>query len=171
MAYPTGHIERLESATRRAIMTGCNQTTAELQLARMTELETDLVETTSHAGARPTHAVWQGRILVYRERRKGMVISTLRLVMAVAMACAGGTVIIRSIRTSSVFPLRPSLVIPLPILARTTTISMNSVRFNAGMSVRSGKPNVSVQHLTQQWLLPIVMSLLHNSRPTSQEPP
>ena len=52
--------------------------------------------------------------LVYRERRKGMVISTLRLVMAVAMACAGGTVIIRSIRTSSVFPLRPSLVIPLP---------------------------------------------------------
>lgn len=71
VAYPTGHIERLESATRRAIMTGCNQTTAELQLARMTELETDLVETTSHAGARPTHAVWQGRIFSISGKTKG----------------------------------------------------------------------------------------------------
>lgn len=62
IAYPSGSVTRLDSAARSALMTGLNQTTAELQLARMEEMGTDLVEVTSHMGARPTHAVWQGGI-------------------------------------------------------------------------------------------------------------
>ena len=62
VAYPSGHTDTLEVAVRRAVVTGCNQTAARAQLALMDELGTDLVETSAHHGARPTHAVWQGRI-------------------------------------------------------------------------------------------------------------
>lgn len=62
IAYPSGTVTRLDAAARCALMTGLNQTTAELQLARMDEMGTDLVEVTAHLGARPTHAVWQGGI-------------------------------------------------------------------------------------------------------------
>lgn len=33
-----------------------------LQLARMEEVDCEFVEVTAHEGARPTHAVWQGRV-------------------------------------------------------------------------------------------------------------
>lgn len=33
-----------------------------LQLARMEEMDCEFVEVTAHEGARPTHAVWQGRV-------------------------------------------------------------------------------------------------------------
>lgn len=33
-----------------------------LQLARMEEMGCEFVEVTAHEGARPTHAVWQGRV-------------------------------------------------------------------------------------------------------------
>ena len=62
IAYPSGTVTRLDSAARSALMTGLNQTTAELQLARMDEMGTDLVEVTQHMGARPSHAIWQGGI-------------------------------------------------------------------------------------------------------------
>lgn len=60
--YPSGHSDTLEVATRRALLTGVNQTAAKLQLARMDEMECDLVEVTAHSGARPTHAAWQGKV-------------------------------------------------------------------------------------------------------------
>ena len=60
--YDSGSHTSLEAATRRALLTGLNQTTAELQIHRATDLGTELVEVSSHAGARPTHAVWQGEI-------------------------------------------------------------------------------------------------------------
>lgn len=59
--YPTGWVDYLDVAFRRATLTGVNQTAAEVQLRRMDEMETDLVETTAHHGARPSHAVWQGK--------------------------------------------------------------------------------------------------------------
>ena len=58
--YPTGWVDYLDVAFRRATLTGVNQTAAEVQLRRMDEMGTDLVETTAHHGARPDHAVWQG---------------------------------------------------------------------------------------------------------------
>lgn len=66
--YPTGWVDYLDVAFRRATLTGVNQTAAEVQLRRMDEMGTDLVETTAHHGARTSpgpgpdnHAWWQGR--------------------------------------------------------------------------------------------------------------
>lgn len=60
--YPSGHVDSIEVAVRRATITGVNQTCLKMQEARMDELGVDLVETTAHAGARPSHAQWQGQI-------------------------------------------------------------------------------------------------------------
>lgn len=60
--YPSGHVDTLEAAVRRAVVTGINQTAGQLQWQLADELDCDLVETTAHAGARPEHAVWQGKI-------------------------------------------------------------------------------------------------------------
>lgn len=62
ITYPSGHTDNLEVAVRRAVVTGCNQTAAKAQITLMDELGVDLVETTAHRGARPSHAAWQGRI-------------------------------------------------------------------------------------------------------------
>ena len=62
ITYPSGHTDALEVAARRAVLTGVNQTCAKLQLARMEEMDCEFVEVTAHEGARPTHAVWQGRV-------------------------------------------------------------------------------------------------------------
>ncbi len=60
--YPSGRTDSIETAVRRAVVTGVNQTSAELQLELADELECDLVEVSAHAGARPEHAKWQGKI-------------------------------------------------------------------------------------------------------------
>lgn len=60
--YPTGHHDTLEVSVRRAVLTGANQTALKIQDEYADELGCDLVETTAHAGARPSHAVWQGRV-------------------------------------------------------------------------------------------------------------
>lgn len=62
VAYPSGGIETIEASIRKCISTGVNQTIAAMQLARAADLGSDLVEVTSHAGARPSHAMWQGGI-------------------------------------------------------------------------------------------------------------
>lgn len=75
ITYPTGHRDTLEVAVRRCVLTGVNQTAAKLQLARMDEMDCAFVEVTAHAGARPEHAVWQGKVYhrggatVYNGRR------------------------------------------------------------------------------------------------------
>ncbi len=60
--YPSGHVDTIEVAVRRAVVTGVNQTSAKSQLALMDELDVDLLETTAHAGARPDHQEWQGQV-------------------------------------------------------------------------------------------------------------
>lgn len=60
--YPSGHRETTEVAVRRAIITGTNITAARLQLDLAREVKCDLVEVTSHFGARPSHQEWQGGI-------------------------------------------------------------------------------------------------------------
>jgi len=62
IGYPAGVKTSLEASVRRAVTTGLNQAVGELTLARATEMDSDLVEVTSHAGARPEHAAWQGKI-------------------------------------------------------------------------------------------------------------
>lgn len=63
ITYPSGQHRSIESATRMNIVTGVNQTCGKLQLMRAKELEWDLMELTAHAGARPSHAEWQGKIV------------------------------------------------------------------------------------------------------------
>lgn len=62
VTYPSGHKDTLEVAVRRAVLTGTNQTCAKLQLARADEMGCEFVEVTAHAGARPEHALWQGKV-------------------------------------------------------------------------------------------------------------
>ena len=62
ITYPSGHRDTLEAAILRALRTGISQATAEIQLARMDEFDIDLVLTSSHLGARPSHQEWQGRV-------------------------------------------------------------------------------------------------------------
>ena len=61
--YPSGHRDRLDVAVRRNVMTGIGQTTGQICLANAQELGCDLMEITAHAGARPSHAAWQGQIV------------------------------------------------------------------------------------------------------------
>ena len=60
--YPSGHRDRLDVAVRRAVLTGVNQTAAEISLGYADDMGCDLVETTAHPGARPEHMVWQGKV-------------------------------------------------------------------------------------------------------------
>lgn len=60
--YPTGHADKIDVAVRRAVLTGVNQTAAQVQIRKAEELGCDLVETTAHGGARPEHEVWQGKV-------------------------------------------------------------------------------------------------------------
>jgi hypothetical protein len=60
--YPTGHIDKLDVAMRRAVLTGVSQTAGRLQDMRADEMGQDLVQTSAHIGARPEHQVWQGKI-------------------------------------------------------------------------------------------------------------
>lgn len=60
--YPTGHTDKLDVAVRRATLTGVSQTTAQISERYADDMGCDLVETTAHAGARPSHQLWQGKI-------------------------------------------------------------------------------------------------------------
>ena len=62
VTYPSGHNDTIETATLRAVRTGVSQATAQIQVARMDEMDVDLVITSSHLGARPSHAEWQGKV-------------------------------------------------------------------------------------------------------------
>ena len=46
----------------RALRTGVNQTALKMQEQLADEMGSDLVEVTAHAGARPDHAKWQGKV-------------------------------------------------------------------------------------------------------------
>ena len=70
IAFPKGY-SSLDVAVRRAITTGINQSISKLQIARANELECYLVEVTAHAGARPSHAVWQGGVYSLQGRYRG----------------------------------------------------------------------------------------------------
>ena len=60
--YPSGRTDSIETAIRRAVLTGVNQTAGKLSMELADEVGCDLVEVSAHAGARPEHALWQGKI-------------------------------------------------------------------------------------------------------------
>lgn len=60
--YPSGHSDHLDVAVRRAVLTGASQTAAQVSMGYADDMGCDLVETTAHPGARPSHALWQGKV-------------------------------------------------------------------------------------------------------------
>lgn len=67
--YPSGHKDKLDVAVRRAVLTGVGQTVRQVSFQNAKDLETDLMELTAHAGARPSHAEWQGQIVSLSGRK------------------------------------------------------------------------------------------------------
>lgn len=70
VSYESGHKDNVDVAVRRAVMTGVNQVGAKYSDFSGDYLETDLVETSAHIGARDkqgangweAHTAWQGRV-------------------------------------------------------------------------------------------------------------
>lgn len=60
--YDSGYISKLDTAIRTALLTGVNQTAGKLTELYASELGAEYYETTAHAGARPSHSVWQGKV-------------------------------------------------------------------------------------------------------------
>ena len=60
--YGSGYASRVEVAARRAVMTGVANLAGEIADYNAKKLGTEYFEVEWHAGARPTHAVWQGRV-------------------------------------------------------------------------------------------------------------
>jgi len=54
--------DQADVAVRRAVLTGVAQTTGNIQMYGAMESGIDLVQTSAHIGARPTHAEWQGKV-------------------------------------------------------------------------------------------------------------
>jgi hypothetical protein len=52
----------IEAAVRRDVLTAVNQTANKISEATVNELDAEYVEVSAHLGARPTHAVWQGKV-------------------------------------------------------------------------------------------------------------
>lgn len=60
--YASGRANRIDVAARRAIMIGMSQITWKITDYNAEKLGADHFEVAWHSGARPTHAVWQGKV-------------------------------------------------------------------------------------------------------------
>ena len=107
VTYPSGHKDSIEVAARRAVLTGVNQTTGKLQVARMDEMGCEFVETTAllmqngRAGASIAVVQWTTRVNTTR---------TLKLppAMVPAQAFAAGTAATPFLRCSRSWATRPN---------------------------------------------------------------
>lgn len=74
ITYPSGRQYHLESVVRTAVMTGVNQATSKITIANAERMESDLVTTTAHLGARTGegykgHINWQGKVFSISGKR------------------------------------------------------------------------------------------------------
>lgn len=60
--YASGHTNRCDVAARRAIMTGISKLTSTITQQNAAKLGTKYYEVEWHAGARPEHMAWQGKV-------------------------------------------------------------------------------------------------------------
>lgn len=67
--YASGRANRVDVAARRAVMTGVSQLSGKISEMNARKLGTEQFEVEWHAGARPTHATWQGRVWSKEELR------------------------------------------------------------------------------------------------------
>ncbi len=79
VTYPSGHIDKLDVAIRRAALTGVGQTAAEVSKTNAEENGCYLMEITAHSGARPEHAKWQGQLVSLTGKDVGKTIDGLKV--------------------------------------------------------------------------------------------
>ena len=68
--YESGHVDQVDVAVRRAVMTGVNQLNSQYAIQSKDYLDTDYVEVSAHSGARDkdgpngweNHKAWQGKV-------------------------------------------------------------------------------------------------------------
>jgi hypothetical protein len=65
--YASGWHNRVDVAARRAVMTGVSQLTGKISDMNAEKLGTEHFEIAWHSGARPSHAVWQGKVWSKKE--------------------------------------------------------------------------------------------------------
>lgn len=65
--YESGWHNRITVAARRSVMTGLSQMTRGITEDTANKLGTDTFEVSAHAGARPDHADWQGKVFTKKQ--------------------------------------------------------------------------------------------------------
>lgn len=60
--YSSGRNANIDTAVRRSVLTGVNQTAGKLTETYASECGCEYYETTAHFGARPSHQDWQGQV-------------------------------------------------------------------------------------------------------------
>lgn len=60
--YPSGRRDNADVCVRRAVLSSVNKSCCDIQLDLANEVGSRYVEVSSHFGARPSHAEWQGQI-------------------------------------------------------------------------------------------------------------
>lgn len=63
--YASGRSYQLDTAARMCIRTGMAQLSGKIQELNLQQTNTPLVYVDAHAGSRPEHAVWQGKVYAY----------------------------------------------------------------------------------------------------------
>ena len=79
VTYPSGHVDKLDVAARRAALTGVGQTAAEVSKTNAEDNGCYLMEITAHSGARPEHAKWQGQLVSLTGKDVGKIIDGLKV--------------------------------------------------------------------------------------------
>lgn len=79
VTYPSGHVDKLDVAIRRAALTGVGQTAAEVSKTNAEDNGCYLMEITAHSGARPEHAKWQGQLASLTGKDVGKIIDGLKV--------------------------------------------------------------------------------------------
>jgi hypothetical protein len=68
--YASGHHNRIDVAARRALLTGFGQVASHVTDLNAQRLNTNYFEVSWHGGARPSHALWQGRVYSKEDLRR-----------------------------------------------------------------------------------------------------
>ena len=68
----TDHTTSMDAAVKRAVTSGVNQTSLKFKMDNCKELGINIVKTSSHGGARPSHQEWQGKLFYLHTPLKGL---------------------------------------------------------------------------------------------------
>ena len=68
----TDHTTSMDAAVKRAVPSGVNQTSLKFKMDNCKELGINIVKTSSHGGARPSHQEWQGKLFYLHTPVKGL---------------------------------------------------------------------------------------------------